>query len=301
MGSTSARAVPAALAGATAISFSAILFRAAAVEPFTGAFFRMAFAVPVLALLWWTRRRRDDRTAADRLIAFLAGLFLAADVVAWHASIELIGAGLATLIANSQVVVVPMVTWALFRERPSRAALAAMPVVLVGLVLITGVGRTDTFGDRPVLGVAYGALAACFYSAFLIGYRRSNRRLSPPSGPLLEASAGAAVGALAAGMVGGGIDLAPGWPAVGWLLVLALSSQVVGWLAIGYALPRLPAAHTSFAILLQPSLTLVWGALIFGERASWVQVVGVLLVLAGIATVTVGSRQRAPVQRSASA
>lgn len=301
MSTGSTRAVPAALAGATAISFSAILFRASDVQPITAGFYRMAFAVPVLALLWWSRRREDRRSGRERLIAFVAGLFLAADVVAWHTAIDLIGAGLGTLIANSQVVIVPMATWVLFRERPSRAALAAMPVVMIGLVLITGVGRADTFGERPAVGVALGAVAALMYTGFLVGYRRSNRRLAPPSGPLLEATAGAALGAFAAGAVSGQMDLTPGWAGVGWLVLLALSSQVVGWLAIGYALPRLPAAHTSFAILLQPSLTLVWGALIFGERASWVQAIGVLLVLAGITTVTIGSRQRAPVQRSASA
>ena len=281
-----------ALGGAVAISFSAILFRLAGTSPVTGAFYRLALAVPVLAVLWLRRRREDRRTGRDRLIAGLAGLFLAADIVAWHASIDQIGAGLGTLIANSQVVIVPFVTWAIFRERPSPRAVLAMPVVLTGLALITGIGRDDAFGERPVLGVLLGVAAACFYSGFLIGYRRSNRVLAPSSGALLDATAGAAVGALAVSPLVGGIEFAPGWEAIGWLVVLALTSQVVGWLAIGFALPRLPAAHTSFAILLQPTLTLVWGAIIFSERASWVQATGVGLVLAGIVTVTLRRNAR---------
>ena len=44
----------------------------------------------------------------------------------------------------------------------------------------------------------------------------------------------------------------------GWLLLLAWA-RVLGWLAITYALPRLPAAETSTFILLQPVLTMVWG------------------------------------------
>jgi drug/metabolite transporter (DMT)-like permease len=275
-----------ALGGAVAISFSAILFRLADTTPVTGAFFRLALAVPVLGVLRLATRGEDRRTGRDRLIAGVAGLFLAADLVAWHGSIDQIGAGLGTMIANSQVVIVPFATWAIFRERPSRRAMLAMPVVMVGLALITGMGRTDAFGDRPVLGVLLGVAAACFYSGFLIGYRRSNRVLAPSSGPLFDASVGASVGALLVSPLVGGVDLAPGWEAFGWLAVLALTTQVAGWLAIGYALPRLPAAHTSFAILLQPSLTLVWGALIFGERASWVQATGVGMVLAGILMVT---------------
>ena len=71
-------------------------------------------------------------------------------------------------------------------------------------------------------------------------------------------------------------------------MLLALVSQVVGWLAIAYALPRLPAAHTSFAILLQPVLTLIWGYLILHQDGySQNQVIGIFLVLAAITSVTI--------------
>ncbi|MDH3517855.1 MAG: DMT family transporter [Acidimicrobiia bacterium] len=280
------RPLLAVFAGATAISFSAIFFRLSGVTPLTGTFYRMVYALPPLALIWMAGRRRDARPWGDRLMAMLAGALLSADVVAWHTSIEMIGAGLATLIANSQVVIVPVVTWLLFGERVPRPILLAMPVVMVGLALITGLGRADTFGDRPLLGVGLAVVAAALYSGFLIGYRRSNRTLAPPAGPLLDAVIGAAVVASLAGLIFGDLDLAPSWPAHGWLIALALGAQVIGWLGIGYALPRLPAAHTSFAILLQPSLTLAWGALIFDERASLVQAAGVALVLAGILMVS---------------
>lgn len=281
----------AAFTGAAAISFSAIFFGLSGVTPVTGAFYRMAYALPPLALLWWMGRTRDKRPLRDRMLAVLAGALLSADVVAWHSSIEMIGAGLATLIANSQVVIVPLVTWLLFGERLPRPILLAMPVVLFGLALITGLGRADTFGDRPILGVALAVLAATLYSGFLIGFRRSNRTLAPPAGSLLDAVFGAMVVAALAGVMFGGLDLAPTWPAHGWLVALALGAQVIGWLAIGYALPRLPAAHTSFAILLQPSLTLVWGAIIFDERASFVQGAGVALVLTGILIVSLAGRR----------
>jgi len=284
----------AAFSGAVAISFSAIFFALAEVTPLTGAFFRMLYAAPFLGLLWWSRRHLDRRTRRERAIAFVAGVLLALDIVAWHTSIEMIGTGLATLIANSQVGIVPLVTWMLLGERPARAALIAMPVVMVGLSLITGLGREDTFGDRPVMGVAVAVFAAILYSGFLIGYRRSNRSLAPPAGSLMDAVLGGILGLGLAGTLFGSLDPVPSWPAHGWLLALALASQVLGWLAIGYALPRLPAAHTSFAILLQPTLTIVWGRILFDERASMLQLTGVILVLAGIIAVTVGSRTRKP-------
>jgi drug/metabolite transporter (DMT)-like permease len=61
---------------------------------------------------------------------------------------------------------------------------------------------------------------------------------------------------------------------------------------IGYALPRLPAVETATIILLQPALTLVWGALIFGERPSVIQIAGALVVLLGVAFVAVVRARR---------
>lgn len=276
----------AALTGALVISFAAILYRLSGTEPMTAAFFRMTYALPVLAGLWVWQRHRDHRTARQRSLALVSGVFLAVDVVVWQVTIDNIGAGLGTLIVNSQVVLVPLVTWALFGERPDRRAVAVMPVVMVGLAAITGLGQPDTFGDRPVFGVLMGATAALFYTAFLVAFRRSGRSLAPAAGPLLDATIGAAAAIALYGVTTGALDFTITATQHGWLLLLALGPQVVGWMALGYALPRLAATVTSFAILLQPTLTMVWGRVLFDERAGAVQLIGVALVLAGIGAVT---------------
>jgi drug/metabolite transporter (DMT)-like permease len=59
---------------------------------------------------------------ARRWIALGSGVVLGADTVAWHNSIEFIGAGLATLIANTSVVFVALGAWLILGERPLRLA-----------------------------------------------------------------------------------------------------------------------------------------------------------------------------------
>ncbi len=280
--------------GATVISFSAILYRLSDADAVTGGFFRMAYAAPVLGLIAWLQRHRDQRPARDRWIAFAAGLVLGFDVLAWQVAIDQIGAGLATLVANSQVVLVPLVTWALFREHPGRRTFVAMPMVIVGLAAVTGLGSADAFGARPVFGVIMGAAAALFYTTFLVGYRRAGRALSPAAGPLLDATLGAGVTIGIVGVITGDLVLAPTWPGHGWLLLLAWGAQVTGWLAISHALPRLPATVTSFVILLQPTLTLFWGGLIFDERPGLIQLIGVALVISGITWVATERNRTAP-------
>lgn len=290
---TDRRTMLIALAGAVAISFSPVLYVFSGTNPSTGAFFRMLYALPALALLAYLVRSSDTRSSRTRWMAFGAGLILAPDMLSYHSSMIFIGIGIATLIGNSQVIIVTLASWKLFGEKPNPAILLSLPVVVVGLALISGIADSEPYGEDPVKGVIFGMMAAFFYSSFLILFRYSNRELAPSSSVQLDATAGAALGLLVLGLLplsGYAIeplDLQPIWPGHGWLIVLALLCQVAGWLAIAHALPRLPAAHVSFAVLLQPVLTLVWGYVILDQDGhSQNQVMGIFLVLAAIIAVT---------------
>ena len=282
-----------ALAGAVAISFSPVFYVYSDTNPSTGAFFRMLYALPALALLAFHVRKADTRSSRTRWTAFGAGLILAPDMLSYHSSMIFIGIGIATLIGNSQVIIVTLASWKLFGEKPNPAILLSLPVVIIGLALISGIADPEPYGEDPVKGVVFGMMAAFFYSSFLILFRYSNRELAPSSSVQLDATAGAALGLLVLGLLPLSsiaiepLELQPTWPGHGWLIVLALLCQVAGWLAIAHALPRLPAAHTSFAVLLQPILTLVWGYVILHQEGhSQNQVIGIFLVLAAIIAVT---------------
>src|SRR4051812_17306736 len=97
----------AAALGAITIAFSAILVRAADVAPATAAVFRCAYALPVLGWLAWRERRAyGPRSARERRLAVWAGVLFAIDLVSWHYAIENVGAGLSTVLASMQVVLV---------------------------------------------------------------------------------------------------------------------------------------------------------------------------------------------------
>jgi len=282
-----------ALTGAVAISFSPVFYVYSDTNPSTGAFFRMLYALPALALLAYLVRKADTRSSRTRWTAFGAGLILAPDMLSYHSSMIFIGIGIATLIGNSQVIIVTLASWKLFGEKPNPAILLSLPVVIIGLALISGIADPEPYGEDPVKGVVFGMMAAFFYSSFLILFRYSNRELAPSSSVQLDATVGAALGLLVLGLLPLSsmaiepLELQPTWPGHGWLILLALLCQVAGWLAIAHALPRLPAAHTSFAILLQPVLTLIWGYFILHQEGhSQNQAIGVFLVLVAIVTVT---------------
>lgn len=275
-----------ALAGVVGISFSAIFVRLSETSPTTAAFFRVAYAVPLLLLLWLRVRHRDHRSVGLRLGAVLAGVLLGADFVVWHHAIGFVGAGLATVLGNIQVFFVALFAWRFQGEPLRRGALGALPLLFLGVLLTSGVGSAAAFGERPMAGVGFGLLTAVFYAAFLIVFRRFSGDGAPTLGPWFDASVGTLVTVWALSLLDGGLDYAVTWPAHGWLVALALVAQVFGWLLITRSLPKMPAVETSMLLLAQPALTITWGVVFLGESLAPLQAAGAALVMVGIAVLS---------------
>jgi drug/metabolite transporter (DMT)-like permease len=277
----------AAVAGALTIAFSAILVHLAGVSPSTAAVYRCAYALPVLALLaLGERRRHGPPPPGSWLRAGAAGAFFAADLILWHHAIADVGAGLATVLANLQVVLVALAAWLLLGERPSARVAVAVPLVFGGAVLISGVVGDAAFGADPTRGALFGVLTAVAYTGFILVLRDMGRDLRRPAGPLFQSTLVATLVAVVAGALLGELELAPSWPAHGWLVTLALTSQVLGWLLIAIALPRLPASLTSVVLTVQPVGSVLLGIVLLGENPAPLQLAGVVVIVAGIVVAT---------------
>jgi drug/metabolite transporter (DMT)-like permease len=278
----------AALLGAACIAFSGIFYKAAAVSPSTATVFRCLYGLPILVLVAWLEHRRYGGLGRSSVrLAVLAGVLFAGDLTAWHHAIGAVGAGLATVLGNLQVLIVGFVAWLLWGERPPRAVLLAVPIVLIGVVLISGVVGTGAYGSNPPLGVALGVLTAFFYAGYLLVIRRSGRDERRPAGPVAVSTFATMTTALVIGVPMGDLSLTPGWPAQGWLVAYGVTSQSLGYLLISLSLPRLPAVLTSIILLAQPVATVVLAMILLGEAPSGAQILGVTLVVGGIAIATV--------------
>jgi drug/metabolite transporter (DMT)-like permease len=303
--------VAAATAGAVYISSSAVLMKlASTASPSVVAFGRCAFALPVLGALALRERRHGGSggrgaapmTARARWLARLAGVFLAADLILWSHTIAAIGAGLGTVVGNLEVLIISLLAWLVLGERPSRSLVLASPVMLAGLVLVGGLadtGRSHAYGTDPALGVGLGVGVAVLYAVYILMLRQAT-----PSGPgaavaapLFEATAGAVAGSVVLGLVLGDVRLGPPWPALGWLVLLALTSQVIGWLLITVSMPRLAAGTIGALLLIQPAGSVALSYVILGERPSLLQLAGVALMLTGVVVAVTGRAPEAPYSR----
>jgi drug/metabolite transporter (DMT)-like permease len=142
------------------------------VEAARSAFLRAAYALPLLAVLVAVRAGNgSDERQWFRPLAFVAGLLFGVNLVAWHASIGIIGAGLGTVLPNLQVVVVGLLGVLLFRERPGAGFWLALPVVLARHLAAV---RAGPAGRHRRLGPArgrLGVLAGVTYGSWLVVLR----------------------------------------------------------------------------------------------------------------------------------
>lgn len=269
-------------------------------SPSTGTVYRALFGLPLLVVVALAERRRfGPLPGRARRLAAVAGIFFAGDLLFWHHAIEAVGAGLATVLGNLQVLIVGVVAFLVFGERPSRATVLALPVVLVGVVLISGVIGEGAYGTDPALGVVLGLLTALCYAGYLLLIRLGGRDPRRPAGPVAIATLSTAVVAALTGTITGDLDLTPGPASLAWLALLGLTSQSIGYLCISISLPRLPAVVTSIILLVQPVMTVGLSMVLLGERPSPAQLLGVALVIGGIAVATVPvARLRDSLRRS---
>ncbi len=163
-----------ALIGAFTIAFSSILVRLSHASPSTAAIYRCVYALPVLIALSTVERRRfGPRPAPARRASLAAGVFFAADLLLWHHSIGDVGAGLSTVLANVQVVLVPLVAWLLLSERPAASVLAALSRCRCWACCSSPARwRRGAYGRNPTRGTIFGLGAGVAYVGFLLLLRR---------------------------------------------------------------------------------------------------------------------------------
>jgi drug/metabolite transporter (DMT)-like permease len=265
--------------GALCVSASAILLGLAHTTPATASTARSVMALPVVACLTlFEKRRNGGLSAAECLSAAACGVLFAGDMLWWTQAIPEVGAGLSTVLVNTQVAIVPLLAWLVDRERTGPRFLWSLPGILAGVLLAGGVFEDGVGGTDPILGTVHAVVAALCYSGFLFLLRRGGQG-GKPLQTYAVVLAAATVVAAAVGLVSHSLDVSPGWPATGWLVLVTITGQLLGWLLAAFCTPRLPSDVSSALLLLTPIGAIALGALVLGERPSPLQLAGCALVL----------------------
>lgn len=260
-----------------AIGWSALFVRWAHVSGPASAFYRALVATAVLVPWRLVRGGRASRRVV--LFAALGGAFFAFDLALFNSAVLTTSAANATLLGNNAPLMVGLGAWIVFRQRPTRRFWVGLALALAGTATIAG---ADTF-HAAAFGV--GDIMAVCASVFFAGYILTTNRIRSQGDTLTVTAVAVASSAITLLIVCLvlGVPLG-GYPARSWLALagLGLVTQVIGYLCVTYTLGRLPATATSVGLLAQAPLTALLAVPFLGEGLAASQIVGGLLVLAGI-------------------
>ena len=266
--------------GVVALSFSAMFVRWADAPGPVTAFYRMFFSIFMLAPFILPRVSRNSGfRSSSILFPLLAGVFTALDLALWTTALFYTTAANATLLGNTAPLWVALGTWLILKQKLSATFWRGLAVTLAGAVLIMG---TD-FILHPRFGI--GDVMAIFTGFFYGGYylfTERSRIYFNPTVHIWLVGIGASLTLLI-------VNLVMRHPITGfdtgtWIVFLstALVSQLIGYMALAYALGHLPASIVAPTMVLQPVVTAILAIPLLGEIPNVWQGVGGLVALTGI-------------------
>ncbi|MBC7492345.1 MAG: DMT family transporter [Novosphingobium sp.] len=245
--------------------------------PVSSAFWRLALALPLLAL--FARRAGQPLgglTSKAWLAVAAAGVLFALDLASWHLGIERTRLGNATLFGNSGSVI--LMAWGLIalHRRPRKGEWAALAFALGGAAIL--LGRSVEIGTRTLTGDLFCILAGFLYTFYILLLQNARVRTGHWTLLFHATLAGTPV-LLAIGILRG----EPVIPHTWWpLLVLALGSQVIGQGLVVYALRHFSTLFIGLALLSQPAVAVLVGWFVFHESLVPIDLLGMALVGAGL-------------------
>ena len=272
------RGLGALILGASLLGFAAMLVRwAFPAGPLVVGFYRMAFALPAVAVLAW--RTRCPGPWRPRLWGLLAGACFVTDLWMWHTALHLTSAANATLLVTLAPIWVAAAAVLWMGARLRKRFWLGVVLALAG-ALVLGLAKGARWGTG--LGELLGALASLAYAAFTLALGRARRALSAEEA-LLWVVVGASVLFGLLGWTRG--EAFTGFPLRSWsaLLGLGLGVQVLAWWLITWGLGHVSTDLGAMGLMMQPVATVLLGWVLLAEGVKPLQGLGILLVLAGIA------------------
>ena len=266
--------------GIGALSLSAMFVRwSEAPGPTTG-FYRVLISTFFLTPFFL--RQQKQLEPIDKkylLIPLLAGIFTAFDFAFWNSSLKYTTAANATLLGNTSPLWVTLFALFFFREKLRGIFWFGLILALAGAALVMG----SDFLNHPTLGLGdlMASTAAIFYASYQLTTQRGRKYIDPFRYMWLV-GVSATIGMFMMNIALG--NSFTGYSTQTWIIFFATAiiSQMIGYLAITYALGHLPASIVSPTLIGQPILTTILAIPMLGEIPNTIQWIGGAIALAGI-------------------
>lgn len=259
--------------GNAALAMGPWFVRYADTGPVSAGFWRLALAIPLLALLARANRQPLAGLPPKVLAAVLfGGLLFALDVASWHSGIALTTLTNSTLFGNAGSLILMVWGFVVLRRLPRAREWLALAMAFGGAAIL--MGQSLEISPRTLLGDLLCLLAGILYAGYLIIQQDARRTLGAWS-LLTWSCIGSAPVLLAIALALG----EPVWPTQWWPVIgLMLSSQILRQGLLIWSLRHFTPMVVGIALLCQPVVASLAGWISFGEVLGPVDLIGVVLV-----------------------
>ncbi|WP_276909308.1 DMT family transporter [Corynebacterium riegelii] len=305
--------------GTAFLAATPLQVKAANMDPATQAFLRVFIGFLILLpFAIWEMKKKEKLSKQAVILSLVSGVFLGIDFTAWNYSIFYIGAGVAAVLLNLQVIIVPMLAAIFDKYKIPPVFLVLVPIMAVGVLLTGGVfeGSAEATGPETiygvktaVLGTAFGLTSGICYSFYLYFSRKAgtSARKDLYVQPMMYTALTQMIAPVLVAFTfspRGGFDFTHGvlvdgvLPSVNpettlgdpltagnWiaLITLAVFGQALAWTMVQYGSVWLDPTLSAGILLLSPVTSVIIAAPLFGEIPSMLQIIGVLMILATVA------------------
>ncbi len=267
------------LIGIICISFSPIFVRLGDASPLVSAFYRIFFAWVVLAP-YAIIGKKLKIARRDLLIALLGGVIFAGDIAVWNMSLMKISATISTLVANLAPVWVGLLSYLILRKKSGRNFWIGTAVAIVGMITLVGFNKIVQLQFN--IGFVYALIASFFYAVYIMITKGVLRNISTVTFMFYN-MLGASIFMLAVCSFRHDNLIQFSTPTWFCLIGVGLICQLAGWITINYAINHLETTKVSIALLSQTVIAGFWAMLFLGEKLEFNEIIGSVIVLAGIA------------------
>jgi len=252
----------------------------------TVAFYRMLFAGCMLAVPFWFEQKRMGAIEAaptnktNYWLLVLGGCAFGINIALWTTALKYTSAAIVTLLDNTAPIWVGVFSWILWRQQVSGKFWLGALISLVGCALMVGSFFGISGGDQTI-GLILSIISGISYAIYILITQKARKGASSLRYSLFVSWIGAVAIAIF-GITTGHLDFHLERVDFVLIFLLALSSQVLGWLFVNQALGKIPADAASITLVGQPLVSTVLAAMLLGEVISPIQIAGGLICLVGI-------------------
>ena len=266
--------------GISALSLSAMFVRWAEAPGTVTGFYRLLISTIFLTPLFMRQQKHLEPIVRKYLFfPLLAGIFTAFDFAFWNSSLKYTTAANSTLLGNTAPLWVALFALLIFREKLRGIFWLGLVIALAGAALVMG----SDFLTHPDLGIGdlMASTAAIFYACYQLTTQRGRKYIDPLRYTWMV-GVSATLGMFVINVVLGNSFI--GYSTQTWVIFFgtAIVSQMIGYLAVTYALGHLPASVVSPTLIGQPVLTTILAIPLLGEIPAAMQWIGGAIALAGI-------------------